>query len=128
MAFNLTKLGAGITKLGGNTAINPRAPTMSDKQIDQICVKYSLSCPHFGLVGEPEPHRQHPNQRKGLDIYVNVINFDTGEHCFKKLYENSKGLHFKHTGYASMYLADFTATARVIPFQVIFSDTENNHE
>lgn len=83
-----------------------------------IDVKYDKSYPYFGLVGEPRQHRQHPNQQKGLDLYVTVVNFSTGEMCFKKLYENKTGLHFKHTGYSPMYLDSFTSDAKVIPFQV----------
>ena len=89
--------------------------------MDSFPVTFDPSYPHFGLVDGPTPHEQHPNQQKGLDLYVRVINFDTGETCFKKLYENKRGLHFKHTGYGSMYLDDFTERATVIPFQVQFS-------
>lgn len=87
-----------------------------------ICytVKVDPTYRHFGVDGEPVPHKQHPNQQGGLDLYITVINFDTGETCFKKLYENSKGLYFKHTGYSPMYLADFTAKAKVYPLQVVF--------
>lgn len=83
-------------------------------------VKFDPNYKHFGLFGDPEQHKQHPNEKKGLDVYVNVINFDTGEWCFKKLYENKRGLHFKHTGYSPMYLSSFTETATVIPFQVVY--------
>ena len=95
--------------------------------MDSFPVTFDPSYPHFGLVDGPTPHEQHPNQQKGLDLYVRVINFDTGETCFKKLYENKRGLHFKHTGYSSMYLDDFTDRATVIPFQVQFptKDTPN---
>lgn len=85
-----------------------------------IKVKYDPNYAHFGLVGEPEEHKQHPNQQNGLDLYVRVINFDTGEQCFKKLYENKSGLHFKHSGYSPMYLKDFTDDCTVIPFQVVY--------
>ena len=87
--------------------------------IKKFEVKYDKDYPYFGLIGEPTPHQQHPNQRGGLDLYVNVINFETGEHCFKKLYSNTRGLHFKHSGYSPMYLANFVDDATVIPFQVI---------
>lgn len=85
--------------------------------IETFAVKYNPRYPHFGLEGSPVPHGQHPNQRNGLDLYVHVVNFDTGERCFKKLYENTKGLHFKHTGYQPMYLAEFVESATVVPFQ-----------
>lgn len=89
-------------------------------EVKRIEVKYDPDYAVFGMVGEPHPHKQHPNQQAGLDEYVRVINFDTGEQCHKKLYRNARGLHFKHTGYSPMYLADFTGTAEVIPFQVAF--------
>ncbi len=88
------------------------------EDVEKVLVLYDPIYPHFGLVDGPTPHDQHPNQQKGLDLYVRVINFDTGETCFKKLYENKRGLHFKHTGYSPMYLDDFTERATVIPFQV----------
>lgn len=83
-------------------------------------VKIDTRYPHFGLIGEPKPHKQHPNQQNGLDLYVDVVNLDTGEKCFKKLYRNTKGLHFKHTGYSPTYLDDMTGEATVYPFQVHF--------
>lgn len=89
--------------------------------IERVEVKYDPSYPSFGLVEGPMAHKQHPNQQAGLDLYVRVINFDTGETCFKKLYENKRGLHFKHTGYSPMYLDDFTDDATVIPFQVKYA-------
>jgi len=85
-----------------------------------IPVKYDPNYPAFGLVEGPIEHRQHPNQRAGLDLYVTVINFETGETCFKKLYENKRGMHFKHTGYSPTYLADMTAEGAVHPFRVEF--------
>lgn len=90
---------------------------MSD--LKSIIVKINPSYPFFGLVGEPAPHKQHPNQQGGLDLYVSVINLETGEECFKKLYRNNKGLHFKHSGYSSTYLKDMSAWATVYPFQVV---------
>lgn len=90
-------------------------------ELQMIEVQYDPDYPCFGLIGQPVEHQQHPNQQGGLDLYVNVINFDSGERCFKKLYENSQGLHFKHTGYSPMYLEKFTATGVVIPFQVLLA-------
>lgn len=84
---------------------------------ETITVTYDPNYPYFGLVSGPVEHKQHPNQQSGLDQYVHVINLQTGEPCFKKLYENKTGLHFKHTGYSSMYLKNFTETGSVIPFQ-----------
>lgn len=62
-------------------------------------VKYNNKYPHFGLVGHPVSKKQHSNQQNGLDLYVTVVNFDTGEECFKKLYLGKRGVYFKHTGY-----------------------------
>lgn len=84
-----------------------------------INIKYNPNYPYFGLVGEPVDHPQHPNQQRGLDKYVEVINLQTGEKCFKKLYESGKGLYFKHTGYSNMYLDNFTANGKVYPFQYV---------
>lgn len=89
----------------------------------KILVKYDPNYPHFGIEGDPIPHKQHQNQQKGLDLYIHAINFDTGERCFKKLYDGSKGLHFKHSGYSPMYLSDFSQNAWVIPFQVEYVST-----
>lgn len=88
-------------------------------ELTTIDVKVDPNYCYFGLVGKPEPHKQHTNQQNGLDLYVTVINLDTGEHCFKKLYSNTRGLHFKHTGYSPMYLEDFTEDAIVYPFQFV---------
>ncbi|SKB63238.1 hypothetical protein [Sphingopyxis flava] len=86
-----------------------------------IPVKYDPSYPHFGLAAGPVKHPQHPNQQAGLDLYVTVINFATGQSCFKKLYENRRGMYFKHIGYSPTYLADMTADATVHPFRVEFA-------
>ncbi len=91
-------------------------------EMKRIGVKYDPAYPTFGIVEGPVPHKQHPNQRAGLDLYVRVVNFDTGETCFKKLYQGKRGLHFKHTGYSPMYLADFTSEGAVVPFQVFLSE------
>ncbi len=84
-----------------------------------IAVKYDPNYPRFGLVGEIQEHKQHPNQQSGLNLYVNVINFDTGETCFKKLYENTKGYHFKHSGYSPTYISDMVADGMVSPFAIL---------
>ncbi len=88
-------------------------------ELRKIAVKIDPAYPYFGLVGDPVPNKQHQNQQKGLDLYVNVINLITGEGCFKKLYENKVGRHFKHTGYSPMYLKDFTEDGVVYPFQFV---------
>lgn len=82
-----------------------------------IPVKYDPNYPAFGLAAGPVERAQHPNQQMGLDLYVTVINFATGESCFKKLYENKHGLHFKHTGYRPTYLANMVADGIVHPFR-----------
>lgn len=92
-------------------------------KLTSIAVRVDPKYLYFGIVGDPVPHKQHVNQQSGLDLYISVINFETGEECFKKLYENKTGLHFKHTGYSPMYLKDFTDAALVYPFQVIFKET-----
>lgn len=91
---------------------------LANAPIEKISAKFDPKYPVFGLIGGPTPHKQHPNQKAGLDLYVRVVNFDTGETCFKKLYENRTGLHFKHTGYSPMYLNDFTDDCIIYPFQV----------
>lgn len=95
-------------------------------EIERVSVKVDPNYRVFGLIGGPVEHKQHPNQRAGLDLYVQVINFDTGETCFKKLYHNKYGLHFKHTGYSPMYMKDFVEEATVIPFQVRFSEAPHD--
>lgn len=95
---------------------------IEDKQVEVVLFMYDPTYPLFGLLGEPVDHKQHPNQQGGLDRYVRVVNFNTGERCFKKLYENKRGLHFKHTGYSPMYLADFKEAGVYVPFQVFLKD------
>lgn len=75
---------------------------------------------YFALLEGPHDHKQHINQQCGLDRYVRVLNLRTGEECHKKLYENTKGLHFKHTGYPPMYLHEMTRTLTFVPFQYRF--------
>lgn len=118
-------MGQGASPNGDRaTAAEPVVSALRDgipSEVEMIEVRYDPAYPTFGLRGEPVQHAQHPNQQKGLNLYVSVINFDTGEWCFKKLYENSRGLHFKHTGFSPMYLGNFTATAAVVPFQVLYA-------
>lgn len=97
--------------------------------VRQIDIRYDPNYPHFGLYGMPHEHKQHPNQRAGLDLYIHAINLDTGELCHKKLYENKKGLYFKHTGYSPMYLSDFTSEGKFVPFQFQMSieDAHKKH-
>ncbi len=74
----------------------------------------------FGIVDDPVDHQQHPNQQEGLDRYIKVVNFQTGVVCFKKLYQNTKGLYFKHTGYSPMYLNEFSKKVKWVPFQILY--------
>ncbi len=73
----------------------------------------------FGILEEPVPHNQHTNQQLGLDLYIKVLNLRTGEVCFKKMYKNTKGLYFKHTGYSPMYPDTFDRFVTYIPYQII---------
>ena len=77
---------------------------------------------NFGLVEGPYPKKQHINQQCGLDEYVTVINLRTGEICCKKLYQNRKGLHFKHAGYPPSYLHEMTQTVSYVQFQYAFHE------
>ena len=90
-------------------------------KLKTVKIKYDPDYPSFGLVGEPHEHEQHINQRRGLDLYVHVVNLVTGESCHKKLYRNTKGLHFKHTGYSPTYIADMTSEAEFVPHQVLWN-------
>lgn len=73
---------------------------------------------YFSLVNEqPFPKKQHPNQQDGLDLYVNVVDHNTGQINSVKLYENTRGLYFKKSG--NWYLKDFTSTVTYVPFQII---------
>ena len=81
---------------------------------------------YFGILKGPHKHKQHPNQQSGLDLYISVVNFSTGEKCYKKLYKNSKGLYFKHTGIPNNYITDFSEYVKYIPFQIIDMKGEND--
>ena len=72
---------------------------------------------YFSIKKMPYAKNQHPNQQGGLDMYIDVIDEYTGNLNSVKLYENSKGLHFKKNG--SHYLSEFTIDVQVIPFQVL---------
>lgn len=69
----------------------------------------------FALIKQPYAKQQHPNQQGGLDLYVDIIDLDTGNLNSVKLYENKKGLHFKKGG--SHYLSEFIGIVTVIPYQ-----------
>lgn len=82
-------------------------------------IKYTLITSNgwFGLIEGPYSKDQHPNQQCGLDMYVDVIDFHTGQVNSVKLYENTKGLHFKKDG--AQYLSEFTEKVAYVPFQII---------
>ena len=71
---------------------------------------------YFSIVREPYDKKQHQNQQGGLDRYVDVLDHDTGVVNVVKLYENTKGLHFKKRG--SWHLNEFTKNYLYVPFQI----------
>lgn len=82
-------------------------------------VQYKLkSNLQFSIITEPYKKKQHPNQQGGLDLYVDVLNHYSGKECSVKLYENTKGLHFKFDG--THYLTEFTEDVIYIPYQIIY--------
>lgn len=66
--------------------------------LDKIETHKVKSNGFFGILEGPFEKKQHSNQQNGLDLYIKLINYSTGEQCCKKLYKNTKGLHFKHSG------------------------------
>lgn len=72
---------------------------------------------HFSITQRPYGKKQHPNQQGGLDLYVQILDHETGQINTVKLYENSKGLHFKKRG--SWYLSEFIQDVIFVPFQII---------
>jgi hypothetical protein len=70
----------------------------------------------FSIVKAPYAKNQHPNQQGGLDRYIDVLDHDTGNINSVKLYENTKGIHFKKQG--TWYLSEFTKTIMHVPFQI----------
>ena len=82
----------------------------------------------FGILNGPTKEHKYPEHKLGeLAEYIELINFSSGEFCRKKIYENTKGKHFKHSsGYhrhqdsaGTHYLKDFTEEALYVPFQII---------
>jgi hypothetical protein len=71
---------------------------------------------YFSIVKDVYSKEQHPNQQGGLDQYVDVLDHHTGQVNSLKLYENSKGLHFKKG--SPYYLSEFTDTAVYVPYQI----------
>jgi|GEM_PF-6314525 len=70
----------------------------------------------FSIFNDPYDKEQHPNQRGGLDKYIDVLDHRTGEINSVKLYINSKGLHFKKNG--SHYLSEFILDSIYVPYQI----------
>jgi len=71
----------------------------------------------FSILEDVYDKAQHPNQQEGLNKYVDVIDHFTGNVNSVKLYENTKGLHFKKDG--SHYLSEFTQEFLYVPFQML---------
>lgn len=74
----------------------------------------------FSIIKGPYSRKQHSNQQKGLDLYVDVLDHSTGHINRVKLYSNTKGLHFKK--YGSHYLDEFDTDYAYVPFQMIEYD------
>ena len=72
---------------------------------------------YFSILRDRYSKKQHPNQQCGLDEYIDVVDHDTGLVNSVKLYENTKGLHFKKCG--SWYLSKFTQKYLYVPYQII---------
>lgn len=81
-------------------------------------IKYRevMSNGKFSILDDPYDKKQDPNQQKGLDIYVGVLDHSTGEINHVKLYENTKGRFFKKRG--NHYLSDFTEVYIYSPLQI----------
>lgn len=89
--------------------------------------KYKLkSNGQFSIVKSPYEKRQHPNQQSGLDMYVDVLNHNTGRIGTVKLYQNSNGLHFKFDG--THYLDEFVYDYMYVPFQMVEIDESEQAE
>lgn len=71
---------------------------------------------YFSIVKNIYAKNQHPNQQRGLDKYIDVLDHGTGNVNIVKLYENKKGLHFKKHG--TWYLSEFTKNYLYLPYQV----------
>lgn len=76
----------------------------------------------FSIVKNVYDKRQHPNQQCGLDRYVDILDHYTGKINSVKLYQNTKGLHFKKGG--TWYLDDFVQDYLYVPFQIIKIQTK----
>ena len=77
----------------------------------------------FSILIPPYDKKQHPNQQQGLDKYVDVVNHHTSNINSVKLYENTKGLHFKADG-GTHYLDEFNKDIVYVPFQILDKENE----
>lgn len=77
---------------------------------------------YFSIIKEPYDKKQHPNQQGGLDVYVDILDHQTGCINSVKLYENSKGLHFKKHG--TWYLTEFVLDYLYVPYQIMEKTNE----
>lgn len=92
-------------------------------KIEQMNVK---SNGVFGIIDGP---KEVEDFWKNVSLRITVVNFSSGEVCDKKVGENTKGLHFRHSGQnrktnGTYYLADFTETVLYVPFQIIKVNSE----
>ena len=70
----------------------------------------------FSIVNHSYYKKQHSNQQNGIDMYVDVLDHSTGIVNSVKLYENTKGIHFKKGG--NHYLPEFVLDYIYIPLQI----------
>ena len=79
----------------------------------------------FSILEEVEDVKKYHSHWAGTDDCIRVVNHATGEVCFKRIYENSKGRHFKHNGMryegcpSTMYIKDFTKEVIYVPLQFL---------
>ena len=81
-----------------------------------------------GVFGILEYPANTPQFKQGE--FIKLVNFDTGEECYKKVYENTKGKYFKHSGYergtksnsGSFYINSFNSYIVYVPFQILELD------
>lgn len=74
----------------------------------------------FALIRDAYENEKHPNQQGGTDFCVDVLDFGTGQLNTVRLYENTKGLHFKK--YGTHYLSNFNMECLVTPYRVTTTD------
>lgn len=71
---------------------------------------------HIAALCSPYKKNQHPNQKCGIDMYIDILDFQTGAVNTVKLYENSKGFHVKKNG--THYLKDLNLDCHIQPYEV----------